>query len=170
MQGLYCKNIKFAIKDFYRVMYKKDMKFIPFDIKILTLDPNGFRVSHEEKRKRALEFYGRFCVCCGKTEDKGITLHADHIFPKSIFPEFEKSFANYQILCEHCNCSKCNTYSKDYRYFEYNLEKFSNETKIYLNKIKDDMLKITEYSYIKRNRMITDTSDYRPNEKDRRIR
>ena len=43
-----------------------------------------------------------FCAQCGSTEN----LHADHIKPKSRFPELRLVRENIQMLCKRCNFRK----------------------------------------------------------------
>jgi len=69
-----------------------------------------------ELRYRVLTTLGRRCMCCGATPDKnGITLHVDHVKPRSKHPELALSFANLQVLCENCNMGKGNYYEHDFR-------------------------------------------------------
>jgi 5-methylcytosine-specific restriction endonuclease McrA len=51
---------------------------------------------------------------CMKCKEKGLT-HVDHIKPASIRPELFYDIRNLQILCAHCNISKKNKNSIDYR-------------------------------------------------------
>jgi 5-methylcytosine-specific restriction endonuclease McrA len=44
-----------------------------------------------------------------------VTLHVDHILPRSIYPEFALDIQNLQILCEDCNLAKSNTSAMDWR-------------------------------------------------------
>lgn len=46
------------------------------------------------------------CQCCGGMASDGLSLHVDHIKPRSRFPELELSLDNLQILCEDCNLGK----------------------------------------------------------------
>lgn len=78
----------------------------------------GFYASKAWKdlRYRALKFYDRKCMCCGRNpEDHKIVLHVDHIKPRSLYPELCLKFSNVQILCEDCNLGKSNTDTIDYR-------------------------------------------------------
>lgn len=81
--------------------------------------------------------YGRVCMCCGKTEEHGIGIEADHVFPRKLFPNYKNSFANYQILCDVCNAIKGADFIKDYRYEPKNWERYNNDTKQYLESIRD---------------------------------
>ena len=48
----------------------------------------------------------RRCLLCGNSPDNGITLHVDHIKPRSLFPELALDKSNLQVLCEDCNLGK----------------------------------------------------------------
>ena len=55
-------------------------------------------------RDQAFAAYENICVKCGSTEG----LAADHIYPRSKFPEKALELSNTQILCLRCNSSKGN--------------------------------------------------------------
>jgi len=78
----------------------------------------------QELRSRALEYYGRRCMCCGNTYK---TIHVDHIYAKSHYETLSNNFKNLQVLCETCNISKSNTWYKDYRVEERNLKLYNTE-------------------------------------------
>lgn len=46
------------------------------------------------------------CCACGATPKDGISLHVDHIKPRSKYPELALDPNNLQILCEDCNLGK----------------------------------------------------------------
>lgn len=46
------------------------------------------------------------CQACGAKASDGITLHVDHIKPRSKFPALELSITNLQVLCDMCNIGK----------------------------------------------------------------
>jgi hypothetical protein len=48
------------------------------------------------------------CDCCGASRNNGVTLHVDHIKPRSKFPALELDLENLQVLCEPCNVAKSN--------------------------------------------------------------
>lgn len=51
------------------------------------------------------------CTMCGRShKDHGITIHVDHIKPRSKFPSLELDITNLQILCEDCNLGKGASY------------------------------------------------------------
>ena len=61
-------------------------------------------------RYAALRKLGGNCSCCGRSYAKdGVTLHVDHIKPRSLFPHLELDIANLQVLCEDCNIGKGNS-------------------------------------------------------------
>lgn len=66
-------------------------------------------------RYQAFEKYGNRCQCCGARPQDGISLHADHIKPKSTHPELCLDLNNIQILCPDCNIGKINQWSTDWR-------------------------------------------------------
>jgi hypothetical protein len=57
-------------------------------------------------RVKILAESGRRCLLCGNSPDNGITLHVDHIKPRSLFPELALEKSNLQVLCEDCNLGK----------------------------------------------------------------
>lgn len=47
------------------------------------------------------------CVMCGATrKSSGLSMHVDHIHPRSTHPSLELSKSNLQILCADCNIGK----------------------------------------------------------------
>lgn len=73
------------------------------------LDPNFYSSkSWKLLRYQAFERYGNRCQCCGAKPSDGITLHVDHIKPRSLYRELELDINNLQILCEDCNIGKLN--------------------------------------------------------------
>jgi 5-methylcytosine-specific restriction endonuclease McrA len=66
-------------------------------------------------RYQAFEKYGNKCQCCGATPDDGLTMHVDHIKPKSTHPELALDLNNLQILCIDCNVGKINQWDTDWR-------------------------------------------------------
>ena len=66
-------------------------------------------------RYQAFEKYGNRCQCCGAMPSDGITLHVDHIKPRSKHPDLELDLNNLQILCEDCNAGKINQWDTDWR-------------------------------------------------------
>ena len=70
--------------------------------------PSSFFDSREwkELRYKVLAKYGATCQCCGATRKDGVSIHVDHIKPRSRFPHLEWDENNLQILCEPCNIGK----------------------------------------------------------------
>ena len=66
-------------------------------------------------RFKALVKHGSKCVCCGASPETGAIMHADHIKPRSKYPELELQFNNLQILCADCNLGKSNLDETDLR-------------------------------------------------------
>jgi len=57
-------------------------------------------------RYQAIKIHGNRCQLCGAGPQDGITLHVDHIKPRSLFPELCLDFNNLQVLCEDCHIAK----------------------------------------------------------------
>tara|TARA_Y100000780_G_scaffold231336_1_gene256437 strand:+ start:706 stop:1131 length:426 start_codon:yes stop_codon:yes gene_type:complete len=57
-------------------------------------------------RVEVLAESNRRCLLCGNSPQHGITLHVDHIKPRSLFPELALDKNNLQVLCEDCNLGK----------------------------------------------------------------
>jgi 5-methylcytosine-specific restriction endonuclease McrA len=66
-------------------------------------------------RYQALKQNGAKCQCCGATSASGVTLHVDHIRPRSKAPHLQLELSNLQILCEDCNLGKSNKDDTDWR-------------------------------------------------------
>lgn len=64
--------------------------------------------SWREVRYIALKQSGGCCTLCGARASDGVSLHVDHIIPRSVSPEKELDLNNLQILCEDCNLGKSN--------------------------------------------------------------
>jgi len=69
-------------------------------------------------RYQAFEKYGNRCQCCGARPSDEITLHVDHVKPKSTHPELALDLNNMQILCEDCNIGKINQFQTDWKYLK----------------------------------------------------
>lgn len=52
---------------------------------------------------------GGRCSCCGRTAKDGVTIHVDHIKPRSKYPHLALVKDNLQIFCDDCNIGKSNT-------------------------------------------------------------
>ena len=57
-------------------------------------------------RVEVLAESNRRCLLCGSSPEHGVTLHVDHIKPRSLFPELALEKNNLQVLCEDCNVGK----------------------------------------------------------------
>ena len=56
------------------------------------------------------------CMCCGRTpKEDGVSIHVDHIKPKSKYPDLRLVESNLQILCKDCNFGKSNIDETDWR-------------------------------------------------------
>lgn len=51
--------------------------------------------------------HGKCCLCGGMARD-GVSLHVDHIKPRSLYPELAYQLGNLQVLCSDCNIGKSN--------------------------------------------------------------
>ncbi len=63
---------------------------------------------------RVLNFYGRKCLCCGKTPAHE-PIVVDHILPLSTHWDLRLSWDNLQPLCYSCNKGKSNLDTTDFR-------------------------------------------------------
>jgi len=81
-------------------------------------------------RENALKLYGSSCCKCGNP-NKDLPPEVDHIKPRSKYPELALSINNLQVLCKHCNSSKGNHHTTDYRSSEQQMlaEKYLTMTK-----------------------------------------
>lgn len=67
-------------------------------------------------RYRVIKKYGGECMACGRSKKRhGVTIHVDHILPRSKFPRQALRFENLQILCDDCNLGKSNIDKTDWR-------------------------------------------------------
>jgi ribosomal protein L24 len=65
-------------------------------------------------RYRVLKRDNFACLCCGSSRINGVTLHVDHIKPRSKYPELELDYSNLQTLCANCNIGKSNLYEDNF--------------------------------------------------------
>lgn len=66
-------------------------------------------------RIKAINLYGRKCMCCGDTPDNGAVMNVDHIKPRIRYPDLALDIRWLQILCGACNHGKGNELETDYR-------------------------------------------------------
>jgi 5-methylcytosine-specific restriction endonuclease McrA len=66
-------------------------------------------------RYKAITANNGKCEACGRGKHDGITIHVDHIKPRSKHPELELTLSNLQILCDDCNLGKSNKDDTDWR-------------------------------------------------------
>lgn len=66
-------------------------------------------------RIKALNLYGRKCMCCGDTPENGAVMNVDHIKPRIRYPHLALDIRWLQILCGACNHGKGNELETDYR-------------------------------------------------------
>ena len=57
-------------------------------------------------RVRVLAASDGRCKLCGISAEAGVSLHVDHIKPRSQYPELALEESNLQVLCEACNLGK----------------------------------------------------------------
>jgi 5-methylcytosine-specific restriction endonuclease McrA len=55
------------------------------------------------------------CQCCGARASDGVSIHVDHIKPRSRYPKLELSLDNLQVLCQACNVGKGDWDTNDWR-------------------------------------------------------
>lgn len=97
---------------------KKQKRKRKRDKKKLSKKTTSFYLTDEWRklRYRVLRKYKARCMCCGRNrQEHGVTIHVDHIKPRSKFPKLELDFNNLQILCEDCNLGKSNIDQTDWR-------------------------------------------------------
>jgi 5-methylcytosine-specific restriction endonuclease McrA len=46
------------------------------------------------------------CSMCGRNKGDGVTLHVDHVRPRSRFPRLELEQTNLLVMCADCNLGK----------------------------------------------------------------
>lgn len=66
-------------------------------------------------RYQSFEKYGNKCQCCGGTPQDDLTMHVDHVKPRSTHPELELDINNLQVLCEDCNVGKLNQWDTNWK-------------------------------------------------------
>jgi hypothetical protein len=81
------------------------------------------------KKVKLFGEYGNLCMCCG--EKRYLTI--DHIYPKSLYPEYTNNPNNLQLLCVTCNNEK-GVLLVDFRPYGIKLKPTYTELKAYLSK------------------------------------
>lgn len=66
-------------------------------------------------RYEALRLNDGRCELCGASKHDGVSLHVDHIMPRSKWPRLELELSNLQVLCVDCNMGKSNRDNTDWR-------------------------------------------------------
>ena len=69
----------------------------------------------QDLRYRVLRANNGRCELCGRSKKDDVSLHVDHIKPRSRFPELALEITNLQVLCEDCNMGKGNRCTRDWR-------------------------------------------------------
>lgn len=69
----------------------------------------------KEVRYQALLRSKGHCECCGARAGETVTLHVDHIKPRSLYPQLGYELHNLQVLCDACNLGKSNVDETDWR-------------------------------------------------------
>ncbi len=88
------------------------MRFSKHNVAVNACVSYGDVKSWKFLRSKILEIQGDKCLCCGKKE---VSMHIDHIKPKSRYPHLEFMIDNLQVLCPSCNKKKSYTQETDYR-------------------------------------------------------
>lgn len=55
------------------------------------------------------------CEACGRGKRHKVSLHVDHVKPRSKYPELALELNNLQVLCADCNLGKSNIDQTDWR-------------------------------------------------------
>lgn len=117
-------------KEVERPMPEKDKEMSKF-IVMYWLSRTGQKPRLRDRYMTADEFYssakwkeirhialvnseGR-CNLCGASAKDGVTLHVDHIEPRSKAPKKQWDLDNLQVLCSDCNIGKSNYDDTDWR-------------------------------------------------------
>ncbi len=78
-------------------------------------------------RYKALLYYGKICMCCGKS---GNNIQVDHIKPRARYPELQFKFENLQVLCARCKTGKDEALDEtDFRSGKFTPKSYDRERK-----------------------------------------
>ena len=80
--------------------------------------PHPFYSSPDWRRLRIMKLHNHnkdFGPKCSICRNASLSLHVDHIKPRSKYPELELDYNNLQVLCAECNIGKSNLEDKDLR-------------------------------------------------------
>jgi len=69
----------------------------------------------KEVRYIALQQSEGKCNLCGAMAKDGVSLHVDHIKPRSLYPDLELQLSNLQVMCQDCNQGKSNIDDTNWR-------------------------------------------------------
>ena len=72
-------------------------------------------VSWRSLRFQVLRDRGAKCELCGQGRSATVSLHVDHIKPRSKYPHLALEYSNLQVLCSDCNLGKGNRDETDFR-------------------------------------------------------
>lgn len=99
------KDWDFKNSDKKKNYKKKNYKIVGYQI---IYDDGSFYTSEKWRnlRKQIIKEQGATCAKCGLKGSYGISIHVDHIKPRSKFPELELDKNNLQVLCSYCNLEK----------------------------------------------------------------
>ena len=102
--GVACLGKKGARKSVHRAR----LGIKPPAVALIPPPTDNFYLSDEWRsvRYEALRRHGGMCQCCGKRPTLRLSLHVDHIKPRSRFPHLALDVNNLQVLCVDCNLGK----------------------------------------------------------------
>jgi len=88
------------------------------ELKMVSKMPSAafYRTSEwQSLRYFMLKRRGNNCECCGRGPKDDVSIHVDHIMPRSFVPFLSLNPTNLQILCRDCNLAKSNIDATDWR-------------------------------------------------------
>jgi len=106
-----CEDKVVMIKKYKKKKYKRRRN-------VASIEGSEFYRTEQWRKLRykVLKNHEGSCMCCGRSKVKdGVTVHVDHIKPRSKHPKLSLDYNNLQILCEDCNVGKSNTDVTDWR-------------------------------------------------------